>query len=421
MYNRVLISRKVLLLQGPVGNFFSDFADFLIKNKVHVHKINFHWGEKIFYKNKPFTFYKGTLEEWESYLTDFIIQNQIQQIFLVGTHRPYHEVARNVSKNLNIDTYVFEEGYVRPEFITIEKNGVNSETNLFKDKEIHELSSLSLDIPAPIYKIRSPKMRTVLKMWFFIKYVWSLLINELFHSSNYVHHIYPDLCKKKGFFKKTWHSTRWNLIPFIFLFRNYNFYEKKISSRWIKKNKENFYLVPLQIATDSAIVYHSDKYKDIKSFIKDVIVSFSKNAPKNTHLLIKHHPFDHGIHNYTRFIKKISREQNVYGRVLYSHTAFLPEAIPYSLGCIVINSTVGLTSIQNGKPTLALSKSALYNLEGMTNDCSLDEFWCTLKKPDLDLCNKFISHVIYETQFRGSFFGGVENEFDKKFIFNEIR
>ena len=227
MYKKIPIEKSVLLLQGPVGNFFSEFADFLIKNKVNVHKINFHWGEKIFYKNKPFTFYTGKLEEWDSYLKSFIIQNKIQQVFLVGTHRPYHEIAKKVCENHNIEMYVFEEGYVRPEFITIEKNGVNSETNLFRDKDIQYLSNLDLDISKPIYKIRSPKMRTVIKMWFFIKYVWSLLINELFHSSNYVHHIYPDLCKKKGFFKKTWHSTRWNLIPFVFLFRNYNFYEKK--------------------------------------------------------------------------------------------------------------------------------------------------------------------------------------------------
>ena len=42
-----------------------------------------------------------------------------------GDCRFYHRIAKRVSEELNIDFFVFEEGYVRPNYVTFEQNGVN--------------------------------------------------------------------------------------------------------------------------------------------------------------------------------------------------------------------------------------------------------------------------------------------------------
>ena len=128
------VYQNVLLLQGPVGPFFYKLAQFLKQRGTNVHKINFNPGDEWFYSAKEsHTFlYDFTLEYWPEYLERYIAQNQIEAIFLFGDCRPIHEPAKKLCQEYGIDLWVFEEGYYRPNYFTMEYFGVNANSCLYK-------------------------------------------------------------------------------------------------------------------------------------------------------------------------------------------------------------------------------------------------------------------------------------------------
>lgn len=50
--------------------------------------------------------------------------------------RPLHKIAIKVAKSLKIPYFIFEEGYIRPNFITLENKGVNANSTLPKDPQV---------------------------------------------------------------------------------------------------------------------------------------------------------------------------------------------------------------------------------------------------------------------------------------------
>ena len=116
--------KNILFLQGPMGNFFKRLEKEYLKNN-ETYRIGFNKGDEIFSLKNKFFSYKGNKENWKKYIIEFIKSNSIDLIFLFGDCRFYHKVAIEVASVLNVEVYVFEEGYIRPNFITLEKNGVN--------------------------------------------------------------------------------------------------------------------------------------------------------------------------------------------------------------------------------------------------------------------------------------------------------
>lgn len=74
---------------------------------------------------------------------------------------------------------------------------------------------------------------------------------------------------------------------------------------------------------------------------------------------------DRGYKNYFKLINDLSRKYHVEGRVLYVHDTHLPVLLRKALGCITINSTVGLSAILEGCPTKVCG-NAFYNFEGLS-------------------------------------------------------
>ena len=127
---------RILLLQGPVGHFFRDFARWLEQRGKQVFKINFNAGDEAFYPATiPNTHaYRGSTEDFPAFLAKFTTNNKIDTIACFGDTRHYHTVARQLAENTEgIRFWAFEEGYFRPFFITLEQGGVNDFSPLPKE------------------------------------------------------------------------------------------------------------------------------------------------------------------------------------------------------------------------------------------------------------------------------------------------
>jgi capsular polysaccharide export protein len=186
----------------------------------------------------------------------------------------------------------------------------------------------------------------------------------------------------------------------------YRWIERKYVSRLTGAFSGKFFLVPLQVSIDSQISEHS-RFTSIGDFIRHVVASFARHAPEDAALVIKHHPFDRGYHDYSRLIRQLAAEHGLSDRLLYVHDQHLPTLLNHLRGVVVINSTVGFSALTQSAPVKTLGV-AVYDLRGMTFQGSLDEFWRGAEsfRPDAKLVQHFRAYMIEQTQLNGSFYTG---------------
>jgi len=383
-----LTYNNYLLLQGPKGFFFYRLSKFLKKIGKRVYKINFNGGDLFTYPIFKDTYnYRGKIENFESYLKDFIFSKDIEVILLYGDYKPYHKIAVNLCKKINIPVYVFEEGYIRPFYITLQKNGINGWSTLPKNPEFYKsLPEIKIPEPLPTNFNYLKRITCCVFHYFFL---------ELFrwYFPHYMH------CKK--YFP----YISWLLKYFRGLIRKviYKFTEKNFIELFTTKLKYKYFLIPLQVHNDTQIKIHS-KYASIEDFITEVMESFVKKCKDDYYLVFKHHPEDRGFKNYKKHLRKVAERLKIKDRVFYVHDLHLPTLIKGSLGVIVINSTVGLQALNHNSPVKVMGK-AIYDMPGLTFQERLDKFWQNPGKIDRKLFEKFRSYVIKTTQLNGSFYG----------------
>ncbi len=377
--------KNVLLLQGPVGPFFNRLRLDLEAQGSQVYKINFCGGDWLFYQHKAYQF-RGDINDWDSFFEDVLEQDAIDVVMLLGDSRLYHRIARKVAKQLSVEVVVFEEGYVRPNYITIEQHGVNGHSQLPKQPEFYR--SLPASDKAITFDVKHSFGYSA--MWAMIYYAASYLLTPMF--SRYMHHrplsIFEGLFWVEGYWRKYW----------------FRYKERNMLSVLTTKHAKKFFLAPLQISHDSQVLMHSE-YRSVKHFIRNVISSFANNADVKDWLVIKHHPLDRGYHDYTQFIQKLAERYNVADRVKYIHDQHLPTLLAHAKGVVLINSTVGMSALHHQCPVKVCGK-AIYDMEGLTYQKSLQSFWRDAPQitVDTELFNKFQRYVIAKTQINGNFY-----------------
>ena len=150
------------------------------------------------------------------------------------------------------------------------------------------------------------------------------------------------------------------------------------------------------------VMEHSD-FNSIEQFIGDVLASFTKHAKSNKAIVFKHHPLDRGYKDYTELFDGLVAELGLEGRVFYVHDTCLPTMLKHAQGTVLINSTVGLSSLFHGAPVKVLGR-AIYDVPGLTNQESLDEFWHCERYVDSAMFKKFRSFLIKRNQLNGNLY-----------------
>ena len=255
---------NVLFLQGPVGSIFSRFSKSIEKKVNSITHVNFCTGDKLFNFTKVSIDYKDHISNWPEYLSDIISEKKITKVYLMNDCRPYHLLAIKLLKKLNIMFWVFEDGYFRPNLLTLEAFGVNGNSFFQHSKEIPDLVNKDhLEIKNPILNMTTERV---------IYSILSLL--DIFLFSEYKPYRRIDPLSK---FKEIIFS---NLIRI----------KKKFRTNLFKLNKKNIILALLQVDDDTQIKFHSlfDSNLEFIQLLTEVIAS--KNS--SYHIIFKAHPLD---------------------------------------------------------------------------------------------------------------------------------
>jgi capsular polysaccharide export protein len=282
---------------------------------------------------------------------------------------------------------VFEEGYLRPHYVTLEEGGVNNRSSLSRDPDFYH----NLAVP----KGPHPQPNAASHSFFYAAcyaicyYAFSWLGRHRF--SHYAHHrLFSPLDE-----------------AFLWLRAGFRKYYYRLQQRGILKKlttaySGKYYLSPLQVHCDGQIRACED-VASTAFFIRRTIKSFVRNAPPGTLLVLKHHPLCRGYSDYTGLIQKLTRLHGCEDRVFYVHDLHLPTMLKHALGTIVVNSTAGLSSLLHNTPVITLGRT-VYDMHGLTFQGKLDEFWQAPGKVDQELNRKFRSHLLMTNQINGDFY-----------------
>ena len=381
-------NKNILFLQGPMGNFFKKLDHLFKENGAITYKIGFNAGDSFFSNHNNYIPYRDIRDNYGVFIRNFLNEKKIDKIFLFGDCRFYQRVSIQVARTLGIEVFVFEEGYIRPHYITMEKYGVNDFSHISRDAEFYK--------KVKILSEQEPKDTEYSQFKMVASSALYYLVSNIFHFRypNYIHH------RDFSAIKEAFYGVR-------SLFRKliYPFYEKKYLEIIKNELSNNYFFVALQTYNDFQVLEHSG-YKSIEKFIIEVLESFSKNTLE-TWLVFKHHPVDRGKKNYKKFIIDQARHFGIEDRVLVLYDTHLPTCLKNAKGTVTINSTVGLSALYHETPVITLG-NAIYDIEGLTcKGMKLDDFWHKYQVPDMELLEKYRFYIIENTQLNGSFYGDV--------------
>lgn len=369
-----------VFLQGPPGPLFHRLAQELRRTGAEVHRINLCAGDAFDWRG-PATRFRGRFSQWPVFFDKFLLRHAITDVLLFGDCRKYHVTALRIAAMRGIRTHVLEEGYLRPHWMTLERDGVNAHSRLPKDKHwVFERARHIADEQdqTPITASFRRRIRDALS------YYTAVQLGGL---------AYP-------FYRS--HRTQWPITEGVGWVWRYLTAGRsaRAADRTLSDLKgKPFFLLPLQLSGDFQIRAHSP-FPDMPAATDYVLESFAAHAPPETHLLIKEHPLDCSFFSWRRFIRRRARALNVSKRVHYISGGDLEDLAAETRGMVVVNSTSATLALRSGRPVCVLG-DAIYRMSGMTFDGHLDQFWTSATPPEPGLYDAFRRLLVNQAMVRG--------------------
>lgn len=361
------------------------FARELKGQGIVLRKINFNGGDFLYFPQG--TNYRGAPRDWPSFLENYIRRHRIDLILLYGDSRPIHLAARAVAKDLGVRVLVFEEGYIRPNFVTLEEGGTNYHSDIPAELPV-ELKTAAEEGRVPKWIEGESVGRTFGRFAWYSAFYSIALVLGCFAFRWYRHHKSLALLYQS----KVWVLSFYRRYAYPLLHRGW-------LSKMLRDNYKNYFLVPLQVHNDFQV--QQCEHKTVPAFIVYVMESFAEHAPGGTHLVMKHHPMDRGEFHYQQLIDQHAERLDIVGRVTYLHDEHLPSLLKAALGTVTINSTVGLSSLFHRTPTFCTSRS-IY--QSIAYRGTLAEFWVQPGAVNRHEVNAFRQWLRDRCQVNGSFY-----------------
>ena len=125
--------KTFLFLQGHPSTFPRRLADALEAAGARVLRINFCFGDWVYWLGRPAVNYRGRFQDWDAFLERFIAREGVTDILYYGDCRPYHLVARDVAQRCGVRAIAYEFGYLRPDWLTLERGGMSTRSHFPTD------------------------------------------------------------------------------------------------------------------------------------------------------------------------------------------------------------------------------------------------------------------------------------------------
>ncbi len=381
--------RVFLLLQGPHGPFFDQLGRLLRDAGASVWRCGFNAGDEFFWSDKAhYIRHQGSMQDWPAHLDRILVEKGVTDIVLYGDVRPIHDIARSATQDDDLRLHVFEEGYLRPYWISYERGGSNGHSPMLRIP----LSQMRAALRDSGNEIHRPPAH------------WGDMRHHKFYGALYH---FLVLVANGGYRRYQGHRAisvaqefRLNLRRFLMS----PLYNLTTRLQWRKCRLAGwpYSLVPMQLEHDSNFLGHS-AFSSNSQFIDTVVAEFARSAPRHHHLIFKAHPLEDGRAGNRSSVRAAAARFGVAGRVHYLRGGKLAAQLAHAKSVITVNSTAAQQALWRGIPVKALGR-AIYAKPGIIADQSLADFFADPQPPDPSAYRVLRDYLLQTSQIPGGFY-----------------
>jgi capsular polysaccharide export protein len=381
--------RRFLFLQGPHGPFFSRLGRMLRAAGAEVWRTGFNRGDEFFWGDaESYLPHHGTSEDWPARATDILDGKRITDLVLYGDTRPVHAQTVALARSRGITVHVFEEGYLRPYWVTYERGGSNGNSRLMAlgvEDMRQALANAELDhTEAPAH--------------------WGDMRQHIFYGALYHFQVLARNAAYAGFrphreesvaqeFRL--HLKRLALMPL-------HWADRVGATFRIKTGGFPYHLCLLQLAHDSSFRMHSP-FGSLEEFLRLVTRGFAEGAPQHHHLVFKAHPLEDGRVPLRGLLRQMAAELGLKDRVHYVRGGKLAQLLDHARSAVTVNSTAAQQVLWRGLP-LKVFGSAVYAKPEFVSTQALPEFFARPSRPDSRAYRDYRHYLLETSQVAGGFY-----------------
>ncbi|MCR8725294.1 capsule biosynthesis protein [Frigidibacter sp. ROC022] len=383
------IDRRFLFLQGPHGPFFSRLGRMLRAAGAEVWRVGFNRGDEVFWSDRPsFIPYRDTPEAWPARAAEILTEKRITDLVLYGDTRPIHAEAVALARTRGITVHVFEEGYLRPYWVTYERDGSNGHSRLM-DLGVEDMRTALAN--AELDHTEAPTH-------------WGDMRHHIFYGALYHFQV---LARNRAYAGFRPHRAESVAQEFRLYLRRLGLmplhWADRVVATWrIRTGGFPYHLCLLQLAHDASFRMHSP-FRSMDAFLEVVVRGFAEGAPQHHHLVFKAHPLEDGRVPLRREIASLAERFGVAGRVHYVRGGKLAQLLDHARSAVTVNSTAAQQVLWRGLP-LKVFGEAVYAKPEFVSTQTLPEFFARPGRPDSRAYRDYRHYLLETSQVAGGFY-----------------
>ncbi len=381
-------NRRFLFLQGPHGPWFHRLGRMLIAAGAQVWRVGFNLGDRVFWPGPGYIPFHGRVEDWPATVADLLTSHAITDLVLYGDTRPIHAEAIRIARDRGLTVHVFEEGYLRPYWVTYERDGANGHSRLM-ELSVAEmqaaLARIDIDLPdAPA--------------------IWGDMRQHMFWGALYHGFVLGGFRSYRNFRPHRALTVRQEFLLYLrrFLLMPLHRIERRIATGRIRRGGFPYHLAILQLEHDASFRDHSP-FTSMTEFLALVMDGFAKGAPPHHHLVFKAHPLEDGRIPLASDICRLAREHGLESRVHFVRGGKLAQLLNDARSAVAVNSTAGQQALWRGLP-LRVFGAAVYAKPEFVSSLPLDQFFAAAERPDTRAYRDYRHFLLETSQIAGGFY-----------------
>lgn len=389
MENQTAKARVFLFLQGPHGPFFNGLGRMLRAAGSTVWRVGFNAGDRAFwFHDASYIPFRDRPEAWPETFERLLTEKGATDIVLYGDTRPVHAAAVRIARDRGLRVHVFEEGYLRPYWVTYERDGSNGNSRLM-DMAVSDMQAAleDSDMEAPLPPAHWGDMRQ--HIFYGALYHWFVMFLNRSYRHFTPHRSLPVAKEFKLYLR------RLLLMPVHAI-------DRRLSTLRIRMGGFPYHLALLQLEHDASFQMHSP-FSTMTDFLSEIIEGFASGAPRHHHLVIKAHPLEDGRVPLRREVRRLARQYGLTGRVHYVRGGKLAQLLSEARSAVTVNSTAAQQALWRGIP-LKVFGAAVYDKPEFVSTQPLNAFFEGASRPDSGAYRTYRRYLLETSQVAGGFY-----------------
>ena len=380
--------KRFLFLQGPHGPWFRNLGKMLAAAGAEVWRVGFNLGDRLFWPGRGYIAFNAPAKAWPDTFAQILTDRQITDLVIYGDTRWLHAEAIRIAKARGLTVHVFEEGYLRPYWVTYERGGANGNSHLMtlSVADIQQaLARVDVDLPdAPA--------------------VWGDMRQHMFWGALYHGIVLAGFRTYRHFRPHRAQSIGQEFLLYLrrFLLLPLHRLERGLATRRIRRGGFPYHLTILQLEHDASFRDHSP-FTSMAAFVDLVMTGFAAGAPTHHHLVFKAHPLEDGRSPLRQNIRRLARQHGLADRVHFVGGGKLAQLLNDACSAVTVNSTAGQQALWRGLPLRSFGAAVYAKPEFVSSD-PLERFFAGAPRPDTRAYRDYRHFLLETSQVAGGFY-----------------